>query len=240
MAETKGDEAQLAGVLLSMLPEGIAPVGDETDSETVRQRKKEILDASMRVFSQKGFDGGRTKEIAKEAGTSEATVFKYFPTKRHLMFALIKPLIETIARPLFMKPIERLLERQRGRPLEETLTFIMIDRWRMFADNERMIALAYMEAFKNPDLIEALKQMVVPQVLKYLEPLFAEAAAIGEIRSDLAPRFVARSFLSQVLGYIMLVRAAPETFAFGELESDIADFVSLFVRGLETRKGVPS
>ncbi|MFA6507924.1 MAG: helix-turn-helix domain-containing protein [Treponemataceae bacterium] len=238
MENKKSDDAQLADVLLSMLPEGVTALDDESDSLAVRQRKKEILDASLRVFSQKGFDGGRTKEIAQEAKTSEATIFKYFPTKRHLMFAVIKPLIETIARPLFMKPIERLLERQKGRPLEETLTFIMIDRWRMFADNERMIALAYMEAYRNPDLVEAMKQMIIPQIHKYLDPLFSAASTSGEIRSDLSPRFLSRSFLSQVLGFILVTRAVPEPFAFGELESDIAATVSLFVRGLAPRDGV--
>ena len=190
MKDQKSEDARLAKVLMSMLPEGIPPSDEDADSPIVKQRKKEILDASLRVFSEKGFDGGRTKDIAREANTSEATVFKYFPTKRHLMFAVIRPLLEIVARPLFMKPIERLLERQKGRPLEETLTLIMIDRWGMFANNERLIALAYMEAYRNPDLVAAMKQMIIPQILKYLEPLFAEAASSGEIRSDLSPRLL--------------------------------------------------
>jgi len=238
MIENTDVDAPLAKVLLSMLPEGIAVSEDESDSPAVARRKKEILDASLRVFSTKGFDGGRTKDIAREAGTSEATIFKYFPTKRHLMMGLIKPLMEMIGRPLFMKPIERLLERQKGRPLEETLTLIMMDRWKLFTEKERMVSLAYMEAIRNPEMLEIFKQLIVPQVLKYLEPVFQEAADSGEIRSDLSSRLLSRSFLAQVLGFILLVRVNPENFALSDVETDIAATVSIFVQGLRPTNGL--
>ncbi|HCM28652.1 MAG: hypothetical protein A2Z99_16220 [Treponema sp. GWB1_62_6] len=240
MNKKPGKEAPLAEVLLSMLPEGVAAAAaaaSEGDSPAVRQRKQEILEASLRVFSRKGFDGSRTREIAQEAGTSEATIFKYFPTKRHLMFAIIEPLVETIGRPLFMRPVEKILESQKGRPLEETLTLIMIDRWRILSKNERLIFLLYTEASRNPELIEVMKGIVIPQVLRYLEPLFAEASASGEIRSDLSPRFLTRSFLFQVFGFLALVRFHSETFALDEAERDITATVSLFVRGLAPREG---
>jgi len=237
MMENPSGNAPLAKILMSMMPEGLEVSGDEADSPAVARRKKEILDASLRVFSAKGFDGGRTREIARESGASEATIFKYFPTKRHLMLALIKPLVETIGRPLFMKPIERLLERQKGRPLEETLTLIMIDRWKLFTEKESLVSLAYLEAFRNPEMLEAFKQLIVPQILGYLEPLFHEAAAAGEIRADLLPRLLSRSFLAQVLGFIVLVRLSPEDFALEDIEADIGATVSLFVEGLRPENG---
>lgn len=237
MTENKADNRQFAGLILSLLPEGVDAEADESDSPTVRRRKKDILDASLRVFSRKGFDGSRTREIAAEAGTSEATVFKYFPTKRHLMQALLRPIVELIARPLFMKPVEALLERQKGRPLEETLALIMIDRWKVFSANERLLVLAYSEGFRNPELVEVARQIVVPQILAYLEPLFARAAASGEIRSDLSPRFLARSFLFNVLGFIFTTFVSPEHFSSGDAESDIPEIVSLFVRGLHPQNG---
>ncbi|WP_446715397.1 helix-turn-helix domain-containing protein [Caloramator sp. Dgby_cultured_2] len=46
----------------------------------------------MKVFSEKGFEGSRTSEIAKEANVAEGTIFKYFKTKRIFCLVFFYPL----------------------------------------------------------------------------------------------------------------------------------------------------
>ncbi|MCK4396737.1 TetR/AcrR family transcriptional regulator [candidate division WOR-3 bacterium] len=53
------------------------------------ERKKRIINASMKIFSKKGFQGTKTKEIAKAAGVSEAMIFKYFKTKNDIYNSII-------------------------------------------------------------------------------------------------------------------------------------------------------
>src|SRR5712691_8076580 len=48
------------------------------------QRRLQILRVAMRLFSQRGFRGTTTKEIAQAAGVSEAMVFRHFATKKEL------------------------------------------------------------------------------------------------------------------------------------------------------------
>ena len=48
------------------------------------ERKLQILAVAVRLFSQKGFRGTTTKEIAQAAGVSEAMVFRHFATKDDL------------------------------------------------------------------------------------------------------------------------------------------------------------
>src|SRR5665647_2980426 len=43
-----------------------------------------ILNASIVLFSQKGYSAVTTKEIAKEAGVSEMTLFRHFESKHNL------------------------------------------------------------------------------------------------------------------------------------------------------------
>lgn len=43
-----------------------------------------ILNASILLFSQKGYSAVTTKEIAKEAGVSEMTLFRHFESKHNL------------------------------------------------------------------------------------------------------------------------------------------------------------
>ena len=48
------------------------------------ERRKQILRVAMRLFSENGFRGTTTKEIAKESGISEAMVYRHFANKEEL------------------------------------------------------------------------------------------------------------------------------------------------------------
>jgi AcrR family transcriptional regulator len=71
-AETLKHEASAAGVRMA---------GGE--------RRRQILEVAMRLFSQRGFRGTTTKEIAAGAGVSEAMVFRHFATKEELYSAIL-------------------------------------------------------------------------------------------------------------------------------------------------------
>jgi len=48
---------------------------------------REILDTALRLFSQQGYDETPVAQIAREAGVSERTLFRYFGTKQDLLGA---------------------------------------------------------------------------------------------------------------------------------------------------------
>ncbi len=52
--------------------------------------RKKIIEAAYRCFSRKGFLGSTTREIAKEAGVSEITLFRHFKSKRELFEEVLK------------------------------------------------------------------------------------------------------------------------------------------------------
>jgi len=55
--------------------------------ETKKERtRRDIADAAMRLFIQRGFARVTVSDVAHEAGVSEKTVFNYFPTKEDLFF----------------------------------------------------------------------------------------------------------------------------------------------------------
>src|SRR5205809_1235679 len=53
------------------------------------ERRLQILRLAERLFSQRGFRGTTTKEIAHAAGVSEAMVFRHFATKKKLYSAIL-------------------------------------------------------------------------------------------------------------------------------------------------------
>lgn len=54
-----------------------------------QERKLQILREAMKLFSQHGFRGTTTKEIAQATGISEAMVFRHFATKDELYAAIL-------------------------------------------------------------------------------------------------------------------------------------------------------
>ncbi|MDT7806669.1 MAG: hypothetical protein QOJ70_482 [Acidobacteriota bacterium] len=53
------------------------------------ERRLQIAQVAMRLFSERGFRGTTTKEIAQAAGVSEAIIFRHFATKEELYTAII-------------------------------------------------------------------------------------------------------------------------------------------------------
>src|SRR5215216_1881619 len=53
------------------------------------ERRLQILSIAVSLFSERGFRGTTTKEIAQAAGVSEAMVFRHFATKEELYAAIL-------------------------------------------------------------------------------------------------------------------------------------------------------
>jgi len=61
----------------------------------VAARREQILGAATRVFAEKGFGRATTREVAREAGVSEGTIYNYFEDKESLLMAIMDGLNET-------------------------------------------------------------------------------------------------------------------------------------------------
>src|SRR3954463_12827018 len=48
-----------------------------------------LLDAAARLFARDGLDGATTREIAREAGVNEVTLFRLFGSKENLLSAVV-------------------------------------------------------------------------------------------------------------------------------------------------------
>jgi AcrR family transcriptional regulator len=58
------------------------------ERKSKEERREEILDAALAVFSEQGLHGASTEEIARRAGISQPYVFRLFGTKKELFKAV--------------------------------------------------------------------------------------------------------------------------------------------------------
>src|SRR5215813_658521 len=68
---------------------------DPIQAQLIAARRSQILDAATKVFGEKGFHQTTIKDIAKEAGIADGTIYNYFENKMALMLGILDRLNET-------------------------------------------------------------------------------------------------------------------------------------------------
>ena len=73
---------------------------------TVRQeaRRRSILDASTRLAAGGGFDAVQMREVAEESGVALGTLYRYFPSKIHLLVAVMQDQLGRLHETLLNRP----------------------------------------------------------------------------------------------------------------------------------------
>ena len=65
---------------------------DLSQNETITPKQRAILQASLDLFAEKGFDQTSTSDIAQRAGVAEGTVYRRYKTKAALRDAILAPI----------------------------------------------------------------------------------------------------------------------------------------------------
>ena len=81
---------QLNMQVCACMDEDFASKRSRVQNGSVDLTRKRILAAARDVFSRDGFQGATTREIAREAGVNEVTVFRHFHTREELLHATLK------------------------------------------------------------------------------------------------------------------------------------------------------
>ena len=79
----------------------------EPQQERSIEKKNRIIDAGYQLFSEVGYYGTNTAEIAKRAGVSTGIVYGYFRDKRDILICVLEIYIERVFDP-FLKMFDNL------------------------------------------------------------------------------------------------------------------------------------
>ncbi|MCZ6479222.1 MAG: TetR/AcrR family transcriptional regulator [Candidatus Methylomirabilales bacterium] len=69
------------------------------------RKRREILEAAMRVFAREGYHRAKMKAVAEEAGIGKGTVYEYFKSKTDLFLALHDHMLAEL-KAFYMKELE--------------------------------------------------------------------------------------------------------------------------------------
>jgi AcrR family transcriptional regulator len=168
------------------------PNGSRLSAE---ERRLQILRVAVSLFSQRGFVGTTTKEIAQAAGVSEAMVFRHFANKQELYSAILdhKACSGDAMNPEAM--VAEALKEKDDRAVFERLALGALDHHECDPEFQRLLLHA---ALEGHELAQMFFEKFVRRVYELLGNYIAERQRDGAMVA-MDPAIVVRAFIGMII-----------------------------------------
>lgn len=155
------------------------------------ERRSQILKVAMQLFSQKGFSGTTTKEIANTAGVSEAMVFRHFANKDELYSAILD---NKACNRDFNKPFDKLIEYFEAKNDFGVFYTMALNALEHHKEDSDFLRLMLHSALEGHDLARISFENFITGVYDFLGDYIRQRQADGAFR-EVEPRVVVRAFI---------------------------------------------
>lgn len=197
------------------------------------ERRRQIMDGALEVFSRKGFLQATNRDVAEAAGiNSPGLIYHYFASKE----ALLRAVVEQLAPPLqLLARADALM----ALPPEEVLTQIG-QAYVQLAAEPRLgatVRVLFGEALRSPRFAELFGEVGPLRILQFLSEYLRRQMEEGRLRR-VDPRVAARCFMGPLVTYLI---TGPVLGLADNRDVDwdavVAAVVEIFLRGLRVDGG---
>ncbi len=196
------------------------------NGERTRQR---ILDAALKLFSQRGFLGAATRQIAREAGVAEVTLFRHFGSKEKLFEEVIRGYS-------FLPEMKGILPGLEKLSYEKALLAIACRFLSTLEERRDLIRIMLAERHSYPSQVKDIFRGMLGEVFGMLADYFRRLQRQGVLR-DFDPDASAKAFLGAFFAYVHLLGFFFETDDDrGHNDRFAVEFVNLFIHGTALRR----
>lgn len=156
-------------------------------------RREQILDVATGLFARQGFQGTTTRHIAERSGVTEALIFRHFPSKESLYWAVIESKMKASGAR------ERMQQRlQAGGTDLEVLSGIAAEILERRAKDQTLSRLMLYSALENHRLSHRFFRNYVAEYYGVLADYIRQRVDAGQFR-PLDPLLAARGFFGMVI-----------------------------------------
>lgn len=169
---------------------------EENQKKLINARRNQILEAAARVFAEKGFHLTTTKDIGREAGIAEGTIYNYFESKTAILIGLFDVLTEQARQNMDFSKISP------GDLREFLRLFLTQPLMAPKTNNFELIRIIISEIMVNRELKSLYFEKIVEPLLATGEAIFQQWADQGQIK-PVTPQLLIRTVSSLILGLIV-------------------------------------
>jgi AcrR family transcriptional regulator len=165
----------------------------EQGSAAQRDRRRRILEATLQLASKGGYDAVQMRTVAERAEVALGTLYRYFPSKIHLLVSALAFEFEKIQDKLGRKPIP-------GDTPNERMQFVL-RRVTQTMQREPQLTEAMTRAFMFADPSASAE---VNTVARMMEDMFTRAMHDGEPTADdrAIARVIGDVWLSNLVAWV--------------------------------------
>ncbi len=188
------------------------------------QRRQQILQVATELFARQGFHGTTTRQIAESVGIKEIILFRLFPTKHDLYWAVIEA---TIQAGRHAPNIEDLI----ASGLDDATLFrtLAADLLERNARDQTLIRLLFFSALEAHELSHRFAQTYVAAFYETVTNYIRKRIRDGAFRR-VDPFFAARAFFGAVFQYSL----ACQWFGIKpEPKKAAATFTDIWLKGIQ-------
>lgn len=160
-------------------------------------RRTQLLDVAATLFSQRGFAGTTTRQIAAAVGTSETVLFRLFPTKESLYAAILEQWAPTAELDRWLAGLRALADTRDDEALFRAVVTAILESYRREPVYHRLMLFAALEDHALARI--ALVKDHVP-ISSFLREYVARRQAEGAFRR-VRPEVVVHMLLSAAAQY---------------------------------------
>jgi len=200
------------------------------------ERRLQILRLAVRLFSQRGFRGTTTKEIAMAAGVSEAMVFRHFANKEVLYSAILdqKACVHDTLDP--RQAVAEAMERKDDRAVFEGIALEALNQHDADPEFQRLLLHS---ALEEHDLAQMFWEKFVRQVYRSLGNYIRERQEEGAI-VEVEPAVVVRAFIGMVMHHSLNNNLWDRQRSLLKISNQVAarEFAGILLNGIAAREAV--
>ena len=161
-------------------------------------RRQHLITTALELFASQGFEGTTTREIAQRCGVTEAIIFRHFPTKESLYWAVIEEQCN-------IRGSGPRLRRMLAADVDELTRFTRIaeDILRRNSEDSKFFRLLLFSALENHELSDHFFQTRVSERFETLADYVRSGIRKGIFR-DVNPLLAARGFFGMVVYHFLI------------------------------------
>ena len=161
-------------------------------AQAAADRRRQILDAAVRVFARQGFHGCRVSDIADEAGVAYGLVYHYFRSKEEVLDTLFLERWDVL-----VATIDEVAAREDMAPRAQlhVIASFIVDSYRYDPDLMKVIIVEVTRAANSFGRTHLVK---IREAYDGIAGIVERAQTEGTFKSDVTPQYAAMAFYGTI------------------------------------------
>jgi AcrR family transcriptional regulator len=189
--------------------------------------REKILGTALKLFSERGYLGTTTKEIATLAGITETTLFRHFPSKEVIFEEVLK-------RYSFLQKLKELLPQVEDLSADKAFTLLGKAFLERLRERKPLITILHSELNLYPKQVRNAFQSIVSAIKSEFSWYPFTLKERGEPREDVHPEIAGQALLGMIFSYFLLkdIKGVPVCENFSE-EDILKEYIQIFLKGVK-------